>query len=116
MSNASDDTESISTGTLYDPPEGQTTTATEDEDRITLRLSLPQERAERLRAVAQQLGLTPSMVAQRAIDLVCEEVVTIQDDTRTTDTLIEEYQARLDLLHTVEETANGEPEADTSDD
>lgn len=116
MSDASDNTESISTGTLYDPPQGETTTAPEEEDRVTLRLSLPQERAERLRAVAQQLGLTPSMVAQRAIDLVCEEVVTIQDDTRSTDTLIEEYQARLDLLHTVEETANGERETDPSDD
>lgn len=64
---------------------------------------MPEERADRLRAVAQQIGLTPAMVAKRAIKLVCEEVVTIQDDNRSPSILVEQYQARLDLLHSIEE-------------
>lgn len=95
---------SESSGTLYDPPDdaSQVDAESSDENHVALRLSLPSDRADRLRAVAQQLGLTPSMVAKRAIELVCDEVVTIQDDARPTSVLIKQYQARLDLLHAVE--------------
>lgn len=74
---------------------------------MVLNLRLPADRSDRLRAIAQQLGMTPPMAAQRAIDLVCDEIVTIQDDSRSTQTLIEEYQARLDLLHSVETADDG---------
>lgn len=95
-------------GTLYDPPEDGSQLPSED--GATLRLSLSPEQAENLRAVAQQLGLTPSLVAKRAIEMACSEVVTLDDNALekapyTDDTLldvIEEYQARLDLLHSVE--------------
>jgi hypothetical protein len=98
-------------GTLYDPPEDALDEASEGEDTVALRLSLPPDRADRLRAVAQQLGLTPSLVARRAIELVCDEVVTVQDDTRSTHVLIDQYQARLDLLHSVEAPENGQLES-----
>lgn len=83
---------------------------------MSLRVSLPPERADRLRAVAQQIGLSPSMVAKRAIDMVCEEVVTIQDDTRSPSVLVEQYKARIDLLHSIEEATNsdGSLDEDTS--
>jgi len=80
-----------------------------------LELTLPPKRGDRLRAIAQQLGMTPSMAAQRAIDLVCDEVVTIQDDSRSTETLIQEYQARIDLLHAVENSDAKAPEFEPED-
>ena len=97
-------TPSESSGTLYDPPDdgSQVDADSSDENHVALRLSLPTERADRLRALAQQLGLTPSLVAKRAIELICDEVVTIQDDTLPTSVHIQQYQARLDLLHSVE--------------
>jgi hypothetical protein len=90
--------------TLYDPPEGAPSSEADDseQDTVALRLPLPKERAEQLRTVAQQLGLPPSVAAKRAIELVCDEVVTIQDGTRSSRVLIDQYQARLDLLHSVE--------------
>jgi hypothetical protein len=97
--------QSESADTLYDPPEHALAPDADESsgaDTVPLRLSLPSARADRLRAVAQQLGLPPSVAAERAIELVCEEVVTIQDDTRPTHLLIEQYQARLDLLHSVQ--------------
>ena len=94
-------------GTLYDPPDETTSESSANTDRITLRMTLPSDRADRLRAVAQQLGLSPSLVAKRAIELVCDEVVTVQKDDRSTSVLIDEYQARLDLLHTVDAPKEG---------
>ena len=108
---------SDSSDTLYDPPEAPTAPdaeSSEEEDTVALRLPLPKSRAKRLRAVAQQLGLTPSLAAKRAIELVCDEVVTTPGDTRSTHLLIDQYQARLDLLHSVEQSdANGTLELPT---
>jgi hypothetical protein len=84
-----------------------------DDNHVSLRLSMPKERAERLRAVAQQIGLSPSTVAKRAIEMVCDEVVTIQDDTRSPSLLVEQYQARIDLLDSVKQAQPAEPAADT---
>jgi len=64
-----------------------------------LRLDIPRELATRLMEVALHLGLTPSLVASRAIELVCEEVGLVQDNDISSDALIEKYQTRLDLLH-----------------
>ncbi len=101
--------------TLYDPPRDSTEDVSEERNSVPLRLSLPRDRADRLRAVAQQLGLTPSQIAKRAIELVCDEVVTVQDDTRSTNVLIDQYQARLDLLHSVEAPTNGQLESLSDD-
>lgn len=103
MSTPWPDDSSEAPDTLYDPPPGISGDEPTDEDSVSLRVSLPQERADRLRAVAQQIGLSPSMVAKRAIDMVCEEVVTIQEDTRSPSILVDKYQARIDLLHSIEE-------------
>jgi hypothetical protein len=70
---------------------------------VPLHLSLSEERVERLQAVAEQLGLTPSTLAKRAIEMICDEVVTIQNDERSPSVLVEQYQARIDLLHSVTE-------------
>mgnify|MGYP006299916629 CR=1 FL=1 len=103
--------------TLYDPPDESSALASEasDDDTVALRLPLPKKRAERLRTVAQQLGLPPSVAAKRAIELVCDEVVTIQDGTRSTRLMVDQFQAQLDLLHSVEAPeANGTLEAPDS--
>ena len=103
-------------GTLYDPPDGAEEATVSDGDSVGLRLRLAEDQAERLQAVAQQLGLTPSMVAQRAIKMVCDEVVTIQEDGRSPELLVDQYQARIDLLHAVEDhAAPGSPLVDDGD-
>jgi hypothetical protein len=99
---------------LYDPPSQSAETASPDDDQVSLRLSMPKERAERLRAVAQQIGLSPSTVAKRAIEMVCDEVVTIQADSRSPSVLVEQYQARIDLLHTIAQTQSGESDESAS--
>lgn len=96
------DASSNPSGTLYNPPSGSSESGREDDEKVELELSLPEERAERLRAVAQQLGLTPSTVARRAIEMICDEVVTIQDDARPPTLLVDQYQARIDLLHSID--------------
>lgn len=41
--------------------------------------------------------------------MICDEVVTIQDDTRPPTLLVDQYQARIDLLHSIHPT-NEDPE------
>lgn len=74
-------------------------------DEVTLDLDLPIERARRLTALALHLGLSPSKIALRAIDMVCDEIDPLDDRPLSTDTLIQQYQARLDLLHALEADA-----------
>jgi hypothetical protein len=96
-------------GTLYDPPSGTEEVSSTDDDSVRLRLTLSEDQADQLQSVAQQLGLTPSTVAQRAIKMVCDEVVTIQEDNRPPHLLVDQYQARIDLLHAV---GDGDSSAD----
>ncbi len=97
--------------TLYDPAPGEANDpAPNDDDTVNLKLSLSEERAQRLRDVAHQLGLSPSMIARRAIEMICEEVITIHDTYRPSHVLVEEYQTRLDLLHAVEDEDTEGPE------
>ena len=101
---------------LEDVPVEALKDASNEESQVALRLSLPPARADRLRAVAQQLGLTPSLVVERAIELVCDEVVTIQDDTRPMNVMLDQYQARIDLLHSVDSPEeNGRLESPSSE-
>lgn len=89
----------------------------EEEDTVGLRLSLSNDQVQQLQAVAKQLGLTPSTVAERAIEMVCEEVFIRKEGQYPSHLLIEQYQARLDLLHAVENADGTLPEAEeTSDD
>lgn len=110
----SSSTRSSDPATLYDPPSKSTEEALPNDDHVSLRLSMPKERAERLRAVAQQIGLSPSTVAKRAIEMVCDEVVTIQADTRSPSLLVKQYQARLDLLHSVKQAQSDEAASKTN--
>lgn len=107
----SDADPSESLQTLFDSPseEGEVDLPEENET-VGLRLSLPNDRAQRLKAVAKQLGLTPSTVAERAIEMVCEEVITTQGDQYPPHLHVEQYQARLDLLHAVQNADKIAPE------
>ena len=98
--------------TLFDSPPDTENLDLPEEETVGLRLSLPEDRAQRLKAVAKQLGLTPSMVAERAIEMICEEVITTQNDQSPPHLHIEQYQARLDLLHAVQNTDEVAPEVD----
>ncbi len=87
---------------LGDVPVEALKEASNEEKQVALRVSLPPNRADRLRTLAQQLGLTPSLVVERAIELVCDEVVTVKDDDRPMSVMLDQYQARIDLLHSVD--------------
>ena len=98
--------------TLYDPSEEKTEEIEEEADEEELILDIPQELARQLLEVALHLGLSPSVVASRAIDMICEEVGLVEDDDLSSGTLIQKYQTRLDLLHTL----NFDVESETEDD
>lgn len=103
--------------TLYNPvsiPSGEAESTADD--TVALTLSLPEERAQRLRDVAKQLGLSPSMIARRAIEMICDEVVTIHDTYRPSHVLVAEYQTRIDLLHAIENEEADAPEVALPDD
>lgn len=90
---------------LYDPPfeDGEDMGPDGDENHETLRLRIPREMARRLLRVSMHLGLSPSLVASRAIDLVWDEIGTVSDDdSLSTQTLIQRYQARVDILQIME--------------
>jgi len=91
-----------SQNTLYDPPDGEAEGLPDKEGEMELELDLPRELAEQLSDVATHLGLSPSIVASRAIDMVCDEVGLVKDRELSSTTLIEKYQTRLDLLHSLD--------------
>lgn len=98
--------------TLYDPPPGEQKEVSEGTEEEELRLEIPQELATRLMEVALHLGLTPSLVASRAIELVCDEVGLVQEEDLSSNTLIEKYQTRLDLLHSLDYDVEQEDQDD----
>lgn len=95
-------TDSEDDATLYDPPEEAGEVLEDREDEEELHLELPPELAQRLMEVAQHVGISPSMVAARAIDIVCDEIGLVEQQDLTTGTLIQKYQTRLDLIHTLD--------------
>jgi len=108
--------------TLYDPPEGAGDAVPADEAEVELDLELPRELAEQLSDVASHLRLSPSIVASRAVEMICEEIGLIQDEDISSTTLIQKYQTRLDLLHALDydvdpagESDAAEQEADEAD-
>jgi len=97
--------------TLFDSPSGEgEVDLPEEEDTVGLHLALPSDRVQRLKDVAKQLGLTPSTVAERAIEMVCEEVITREGGRYPPRLHIKQYQARLDLLHAVQNEGETAPE------
>jgi hypothetical protein len=99
---SSDSSPDAPSGTVSDDAPTEDESSSAEEETVALQLSLPEDQIDQLQAVAQQLGLTPSTVARRAIELICQEVSTVQHDERPPRILIEQYQARIDLLHSVE--------------
>jgi len=104
---------SSSENTLYDPPEGEPEPAPDEEGEVELELEVPPELAERLAEVATHLGLSPAIVASRAIGMVCDEVGLVQGGDLTSTTLIQKYQTRLDLLHSLDYSLD--PNVDSAD-
>ncbi len=119
MSHSDSDHEDESS--LYNPPadEGETVDPEATEKHEILHLDIPKGLAQQLLDVATHLGLSPSMVASRAIDLVCDEIDTVDESALSTGTLIQQYQARLDILHTLEDEnqpSRDEMESDEEED
>lgn len=99
------DSEREDAGSLYDPPdgEGEEYAADQKGDCEQLRIEIPRELARRLLRVSMHLGLSPSLVASRAIDLVWDEIGTVsREEHLSTQTLIQRYQARVDILQILE--------------
>lgn len=90
---------------LFDPPDqrAEGSDPSDSDETVTVQVELSAEQAEALYDLASHLSLPPSMVAARAIEMTCEDVNTVSQSKLTTDTVVEEYQARLDLLHSLEQ-------------
>lgn len=115
MSSSSPKSEREAEFSLYDPPPGGGEDFdNEENDSEILHLDISRELAQQLLDVATHLGLTPSIVASRAIDLVCDEIGTVEGEALSTGTFIQHYQAQLDLLHALEEAASGEEDEEPS--
>jgi len=96
--------------TLFDPPPDSSENGkqADSEETVTLQVEVSPELVEKLRELASHLSLHPSTVAARAIELTCEEVQTINADEPITGSVLQQYQARLDLMHTLEEISSFE--------
>jgi hypothetical protein len=71
----------------------------QDEQDEKVSLQIPGELADRLKKAARRLGLPPAVFAARALDLVCTDVGIEPSDPEEAGSIIEHYQAQLDLLH-----------------
>lgn len=107
-----DAAQSESDATLYDPPTEETEPFTPDGSEEELELEIPKSLAKQLREVALHLGLPPSMVASRAIGMICNEIGIIDEEELSSGEMIQKYQTRLDILHTIKEHTEAESEED----
>lgn len=87
----------------------------ENNSEVELDLELPRNLAEQLSEVASHLGLSPSIVASRAVQMICNEIGLTQDDNLSSTTLIQKYQTRLDLLHALDYDLDPESKADNGE-
>jgi hypothetical protein len=106
---------SSSSSTLYDPPEGSGEHVPEADAAVELDLELPRDLADHLAEVASHLGLSPSIVASRAVQMICEEIELTQDEDLSSTTLIQKYQTRIDLLHTLDYDLDPGRESDSGE-
>lgn len=100
--------------TLYNPPDKESEVVSSDDSEDELHLEIPQDLATQLLEVSMHLGLSPSIVASRAIVMVCDEIGIVQDRDLSTSTLIQKYQTRIDLLHSLD--FDFESDSDEGDD
>lgn len=98
--------------TLYDPPSGKMQAFTPDGPEEELEFDIPRELADRLRKVALHLGLPPSLVASRAIGMICNEIGLVDEEELDSGGMIQKYQARLDILRVMKEHTEAESESD----
>ncbi len=109
---SSGDRTSSSKPTLYDPPSGDEDHVSENSSEVELDLELPRNLAEQLSEVASHLGLSPAIVASRAVQMICNEIGLTQDNDLSSTTLIQKYQTRLDLLHALDYDQDAESKTD----
>ncbi len=107
-----DSAQSDADATLYDPPPGTAEAFTPDGPEEELQLEIPRSLAKQLREVALHLGLPPSLVASRAIDMICNEIGIIDKQELSSGEMIQKYQNRLDILHTIKEHTETENDPD----
>lgn len=100
MSDTNPDSDSDST--LYNPPPDDREGFDLDEADQELEIEIPRDLADQLLEVAEHLGLNPSIVASRAVGLVCDEIRLLDKTEIDSTALIEKYQTRLDLLHSID--------------
>lgn len=107
-----DSSQSDPEATLYDPPPEHGESFTPDGPEEELHLDIPRDLADRLRKVALHLGLPTSMLASRAIGMICNEIGVIDEEELSSGELIQKYQTRLDILHTIKEHTEAEGDGD----
>ena len=69
-----------------------------EESPETVPVEIPRPVADRLRRMAQRLGLPPSVCAARAIEMVCEDAGVERSQSPSVEAPLKHYQAQLDLL------------------
>lgn len=69
-----------------------------EEPPDTVPVEIPRPVADRLRRMAQRLGLPPSVCAARAIEMVCEDAGVERSQSPSIEAPLKHYQAQLDLL------------------
>jgi hypothetical protein len=72
----------------------------------TVPVEIPRPVADRLRRMAQRLGLPPSVCAARAIEMVCEDAGVERAESPSVEAPLEHYQAQLDMLRLRKEGVN----------
>ena len=114
MSDHGSDSESQCT--LYDPPQHSGDSVSSDSGEEEIHLQIPQDLATQLLEVSMHLGLSPSIVATRAVMMICDEIGLVQDHELTSSTLIQKYQTRIDLLHSLDYDLDPDSEEKQDDD
>jgi hypothetical protein len=99
------------TPTLYNPPpsgngDDSGADCPEADGDVSLSVPLSGDVYERLLDVADQLGMSPDLVAARAVEMICAELPEVDavddaSDCLSTQELIDRYQSHLDLLRTI---------------
>jgi len=73
----------------------------DDEEKVPI--PVPSPLADRVRRVAHRLGLPPNVFAARALEMVCDDIGIEASDEDDLPPMLDQFQARLDLLHLEEQ-------------
>ena len=105
-----DGSNSTEEATLYNPPSQSGDSVSPESAGEKIQLEIPQDLARQLLEVSMHLGLSPSIVAKRAVMMICDEIGLVQDKELSSSTLIQKYQTRIDLLHSLDYDLNADPQ------